>query len=96
MNLEDEIIRESLVTHQGKVAHPRVAELLDWALMRRWRQESGVRGLNLGGRMLADFISNLYVFILAGFVGFELISRVSPLLHTPLMSLTNATRPLRW
>jgi H+-translocating NAD(P) transhydrogenase subunit alpha len=38
----------------------------------------------------ADFISNLFVFILAGFVGFELIKRVSPLLHTPLMSLTNA------
>jgi NAD(P) transhydrogenase subunit alpha len=43
-----------------------------------------------GGIMPADFISNLYVFILAGFVGFELIKRVSPLLHTPLMSLTNA------
>ena len=28
LNLEDEIIRESLVTHQGKVIHPRVAELL--------------------------------------------------------------------
>jgi NAD(P) transhydrogenase subunit alpha len=38
----------------------------------------------------ADFISNLFVFILAGFVGFELIKMVSPLLHTPLMSLTNA------
>jgi proton-translocating NAD(P)+ transhydrogenase subunit alpha len=36
------------------------------------------------------FISNLYVFVLAGFVGFEVIRRVSPLLHTPLMSLTNA------
>ena len=40
--------------------------------------------------MPADFMSNLYLFILAGFVGFELIKRVSPLLHTPLMSLTNA------
>ena len=40
--------------------------------------------------MPADFISNLYVFVLAGFVGFEVIRRVSPLLHTPLMSLTNA------
>ena len=40
--------------------------------------------------MPADFISNLYVFILAGFVGIELIKHVSPLLHTPLMSLTNA------
>jgi NAD(P) transhydrogenase subunit alpha len=38
----------------------------------------------------SDFLSNLYVFILAGFVGLELIKRVSPLLHTPLMSLTNA------
>ena len=28
--------------------------------------------------MPADFISNLYVFILAGFVGFEVIRRVSP------------------
>ncbi|MBY0375658.1 MAG: NAD(P) transhydrogenase subunit alpha [Bryobacteraceae bacterium] len=32
----------------------------------------------------------LYVFMLAAFVGFEVIRRVSPLLHTPLMSLTNA------
>ena len=40
--------------------------------------------------MPSDFISNLFVFILAGFVGFEVIKRVSPLLHTPLMSLTNA------
>jgi len=31
VNLDDEIIRESLVTHQGKVVHPRVAELLDKA-----------------------------------------------------------------
>lgn len=35
-------------------------------------------------------VTALYVFVLAGFLGFELIKRVSPLLHTPLMSLTNA------
>ena len=40
--------------------------------------------------MPEGFITNLYVFVLAGFVGFEVIRRVSPLLHTPLMSLTNA------
>ena len=34
--------------------------------------------------------TSLYVFILAAFIGFEVIRRVSPLLHTPLMSLTNA------
>jgi NAD(P) transhydrogenase subunit alpha len=35
-------------------------------------------------------ILELYVFILAGFVGFMVITRVPPLLHTPLMSATNA------
>src|SRR5262245_33044252 len=34
--------------------------------------------------------SVLFVFMLAAFLGFEVIRRVSPLLHTPLMSLTNA------
>ena len=32
----------------------------------------------------------LYVFMLATFVGLEVIRKVSPLLHTPLMSHTNA------
>jgi NAD(P) transhydrogenase subunit beta len=32
----------------------------------------------------------LYIFILAGFLGYHVISRVPPLLHTPLMSATNA------
>ena len=35
-------------------------------------------------------ILELYVFVLAGFVGFMIITRVPPLLHTPLMSATNA------
>ncbi len=37
-----------------------------------------------------DVLTSLYVFMLAAFIGFEVIRRVSPLLHTPLMSLTNA------
>ena len=40
--------------------------------------------------MDSALLSNLYVFLLATFVGLEVIRRVSPLLHTPLMSLTNA------
>ena len=32
----------------------------------------------------------LWIFMLATFIGFEVIRRVPPLLHTPLMSLTNA------
>jgi NAD(P) transhydrogenase subunit alpha len=40
--------------------------------------------------MDSDIVQNLYVFLLATFLGLEVIRRVSPLLHTPLMSLTNA------
>ena len=32
----------------------------------------------------------LYVFVLAGFVGYQIITKVPALLHTPLMSATNA------
>ena len=35
-------------------------------------------------------IAGLYVFALAAFLGYQVISRVPPLLHTPLMSATNA------
>jgi len=35
-------------------------------------------------------IASLYVFALAAFLGYQVISRVPPLLHTPLMSATNA------
>ena len=38
----------------------------------------------------SSLINALFIFVLAGFIGFEVIRRVSPLLHTPLMSLTNA------
>ena len=38
----------------------------------------------------SDFIQTLFVFMLATFIGLGVVSRVSRLLHTPLMSLTNA------
>ncbi len=40
--------------------------------------------------MSVELILGIYVFILAMFVGFEVISRVPSVLHTPLMSATNA------
>lgn len=41
--------------------------------------------------MTADtFIPALYIFCLAAFLGYLVLSRVPPLLHTPLMSATNA------
>jgi NAD(P) transhydrogenase subunit alpha len=40
--------------------------------------------------MTAELVFGLYIFVLATFVGYQVISRVPPLLHTPLMSGTNA------
>jgi NAD(P) transhydrogenase subunit alpha len=37
-----------------------------------------------------EYVATLFVFMLATFVGLDVIRRVSRLLHTPLMSLTNA------
>ena len=40
--------------------------------------------------MTIELVGALMVFVLAVFVGFEIISRVPPTLHTPLMSGSNA------
>ena len=40
--------------------------------------------------MISTIEVGLYVFVLATFLGYEVIRRVPSLLHTPLMSLTNA------
>jgi len=39
---------------------------------------------------VSNLTTYLLIFVLATFIGLEVIKRVSPLLHTPLMSLTNA------
>jgi NAD(P) transhydrogenase subunit alpha len=43
----------------------------------------------MNDNLLTVFLQT-YVFVLAGFVGYQVITRVPPLLHTPLMSATNA------
>jgi H+-translocating NAD(P) transhydrogenase subunit alpha len=52
------------------------------------QSETGARGA--GGHGQLDFMGALFVFMLATFIGLMVIQRVSRLLHTPLMSLTNA------
>jgi NAD(P) transhydrogenase subunit alpha len=42
-----------------------------------------------GGIDVTPFLE-LYVFLLAGFLGYQIITKVPALLHTPLMSATNA------
>ena len=40
--------------------------------------------------MIEGLLVSLFVFVLAVLVGFEVISKVPPILHTPLMSGSNA------
>src|SRR5215469_9721309 len=40
--------------------------------------------------MNSSYEFDVYIVMLAAFLGFELVKRVSPLLHTPLMSVSNA------
>jgi NAD(P) transhydrogenase subunit alpha len=49
----------------------------------------GLLGL-LGSVAPKEFVSHLTVFVLACFVGWQVVWNVTPALHTPLMSVTNA------
>ncbi len=43
-----------------------------------------------GEKQMTIFVTALTIFILAVFVGFEIITKIPPTLHTPLMSGSNA------
>src|SRR5207253_5479130 len=58
------------------------------AVTARWAERDGPEGDSV--MMPTPEEVGLYIFILAGFLGYHVISRVPPLLHTPLMSATNA------
>jgi NAD/NADP transhydrogenase alpha subunit len=82
--------------YQGNFAHPRRGSgerpragiLPDARAGANASADASPEGSGLAMQM--DLLTSLYVFMLAAFIGFEVIRRVSPLLHTPLMSLTNA------
>ena len=69
LNLEDEIIRDTLLTHQGEVVNPQVRELLDQPAAAPANDE---RKNNL----MEVFVAALTIFVLALFVGFEVITKV--------------------
>lgn len=62
-----------------------------WSRKGKGGPSEGAGASRIGGECMSTEIElSIYVFILAGFLGLELVQRVSPLLHSPLMSLTNA------
>jgi NAD(P) transhydrogenase subunit alpha len=114
INLEDEVVRNSLIVHAGTVvwpppkkdpppAPPKPASTAAVAapVVKEKTQSSGsglavavmVMALALLGIGLVAppaFLSHLTVFALACIVGWQVVWNVTPALHTPLMSVTNA------
>jgi NAD(P) transhydrogenase subunit alpha len=114
INLEDEVIRKSLVLHNGEkiwppppdpvVEKPAVAPTPQ---MENSTSKKAAKGnsklasafgmtiavaamVAVGLYAEATFVQHLTVFILACFVGWQVVWNVTPALHTPLMSVTNA------
>ncbi len=114
IDLNNEVVRGTLVTHDGQVtwpppARPAAAPTSNVAsvapIVTSVKKEptllkrigamlllivSGMLLLGLGLTAPDSFLSHLTVFVLACFVGWQVIWNVTPALHTPLMSVTNA------
>jgi NAD(P) transhydrogenase subunit alpha len=115
LDLEDEVIRGSTVTHGGEVIWPpprkpappappakpapeaeATTREPESAPMPAWVGPTvtfGVGALLLllvGQFAPASFLGHFTVFVLACFVGYMVVWNVTPALHTPLMSVTNA------
>ena len=121
IDLEDEVVRKSLVLHEGRVTWPpppdpekpaasppapapapapqeaAASTSAPDAAAAKKGGSGPVVGLALAAIFAviglfapADFIQHFTVFVLACFVGWQVIWNVAPALHTPLMSVTNA------
>ena len=111
VDMEDEVIRGALVTHQGditfpppKIAQPSPAKsAAPKGVIVQPEETKKKQGNNIFWIILAalalvgigvgapsSFLSHFTVFVLACFVGWQVIWNVVPALHTPLMSVTNA------
>lgn len=116
VDLEDEVVRGALITHDGKtmwpppkpdkpavqdgggkpkaslepppVAGAKAQEKSNSGSL--WLAVAGLLLLGVGVGAPDSFLSHFTVFVLAIFVGWQVIWNVAPALHTPLMSVTNA------
>lgn len=114
INLEDEVVRGSIVTHNGEILPPAPPPQLDAAVAAKpkavgvqppppvdpkTRTMRSARSYTAGlGTMIAlgaaspnpAFTTMITTFGLAGIVGYYTVWNVTPALHSPLMSVTNA------
>ena len=113
INMDDEIVRGALVSHQGAVTYPPPRPKISPAAIapagarakappapvkeKSFAARAAVPGMIAAAALLAAgfyapaaFMAHFTVFILAVFVGYMVVWNVTPALHTPLMSVTNA------
>ena len=80
VDTEDEVIAGALLTKDGEIVNERAKEAV----------REGPPDAKRRRNPIHDLITEITIFVLAAFVGFEVISKVPTTLHTPLMSQTNA------
>ena len=80
VNWDDEIVKATALTQDGAVVHPNFQPK---TRLRRAAMEHIVQAVD-------PFVFRLSIFVLAVFVGYYVVWSVTPALHTPLMSVTNA------
>ncbi|KAH8116781.1 NAD transhydrogenase mitochondrial precursor [Phellopilus nigrolimitatus] len=116
VDLSDEVVRGSIVTHKGEILPPTprpasppaptpkptaeaAAKAEETRAVTPWQKASrevatvtaGMgAALLLGKATGPEFMSNVFTFSLAGLIGYRVVWGVSPALHSPLMSVTNA------
>jgi NAD(P) transhydrogenase subunit alpha len=115
LDLDDEVIRGTTVTHAGRILWPpprkepppapppqpaKVSADVPSGRTEQRLPKWFAPAMMLGGGALllalvgayapASFVSHFTVFVLACFVGYMVVWNVTPALHTPLMSVTNA------
>jgi NAD(P) transhydrogenase subunit alpha len=114
IDLNDEVVRNSLVVHDGTIVWPPPRKEPPPAspkqaaapapVVAAGKDKAASRGGGLATAVLAvavallaigsvappEFLSHLTVFALACIVGWQVVWNVTPALHTPLMSVTNA------
>ena len=99
LDFDDEITRGATITHGGKVVHEATAKALGIEVARPSRQRPGPMRPPTRARRRThepmeltafELLSALFILVLAAFVGYEVVSKVPTMLHTPLMSGANA------
>ncbi|KAF2668070.1 PNTB-domain-containing protein [Microthyrium microscopicum] len=113
VDLEDEVVRGSIVTHKGEIlppaprpalpprpaVQPVIEQVEEVVALTPWQRKvrevttvtAGMGTLVALGKITGPiFMSNLFTTGLAGLIGYRVVWGVSPALHSPLMSVTNA------